>query len=89
MESNIPIWTASQANRASLAKKVVTEGDIAEDFGKAQTADVILALCQTKQEYDDQEMRIFIAKNRDSPAKIEVSIETNFYYGRFYADIEM
>ena len=89
MESNIPIWTASQANRASLAKKVVTEGDIAEDFGKAQTSDVILALCQTKQEYEDQQMRIFIAKNRDSPAKIEVSIDTNFYYGRFYADIEM
>ena len=89
MESNIPIWTASQANRASLAKKTITEGDIAEDFGKAQTADVILALCQTKQEYEDQEMRIFIAKNRDSPAKIEISIETNFYYGRFYADIEI
>lgn len=89
MESNIPLWTASQANRASLAKKVVTEGDIAEDFGKAQTADVILALCQTKQEYDDQEMRIFIAKNRDSPAKIEVPIDTNFYYGRFYAGIEI
>ena len=89
MTNNLPIWTASQANRASLAKKTVTEADIAEDFGKAQTADVILALCQTKQEYEDQEMRIFIAKNRDSPAKIEVSFDTNFYHGRFYANIEI
>jgi replicative DNA helicase len=89
VEENVPIWTASQANRASLAKKVVTVGDVAEDFSKAQIADVILALCQTKKEYDEQQMRIFIAKNRDSPAKVEVSIDTDFYHGRFYSDIAM
>jgi replicative DNA helicase len=89
VESEVPIWTASQANRASLAKKVVTVGDVAEDFSKAQIADVILALCQTKKEYDEQQMRIFIAKNRDSPAKVEVSIDTDFYHGRFYSDIAM
>ena len=89
VDDEIPVWTASQANRASMNKKVVTIADIAEDWSKAAIADVMVALCQTNKEYDEQQMRIFIAKNRDSPAKIEVTIPTNFYYGRFYADIDV
>ena len=88
MESNLPIWTASQANRSSITKKTVDTNDISEDFSKAMTADVILSLCQTNDEHDNSQMRIFVAKNRDSPAKVEATIDTNFHYGRFYAGIE-
>ena len=50
VDEEIPIWTASQANRASLSKSQVTVADISEDFGKAMIADVIVGLCQNKKE---------------------------------------
>ncbi len=89
VEDQISVWTASQANRASLAKRIVTIGDIAEDFSKAAIADVIIALCQTVKEYEAQKMRAFLAKNRDNPAKLEIPFNTNFYWGRLYADVEV
>lgn len=66
IERNCPLWTASQTNRAALDKKIITIADLAEDFSKAAIADVIVALCQTPDEYDTGLMREFIAKSRNS-----------------------
>ena len=84
VEAEIPIWTATQANRGSLSKSQVTVADISEDFGKAMIADVIVGLCQNKKEKEDQEMRLFIAKNRDGTSGMEVLVRTDFAHGRFY-----
>ena len=84
VDDQIPIWTASQANRASLSKSQVTVADISEDFGKAMIADVIVGLCQNKKEKEQQEMRLFLAKNRDGTSGTEVTISTNFAHGKFY-----
>ena len=84
VDEQIPIWTASQANRASLSKSQVTVADISEDFGKAMIADVIVGLCQNKKEKEQQEMRLFLAKNRDGTSGTEVTISTNFAHGKFY-----
>lgn len=64
---NCAVYTAAQGNRASLAKKVVTAGDIAECFAIINTADVAMALCQTMKEKAQGIMRAFLAKNRDNP----------------------
>ena len=84
VEDSIPIWTASQANRASLSKSQITIEDIAEDFGKAQIADVIIGLCQNKKEKEQEEMRFFLAKNRDGTSGIEVSANTDFSHAKFF-----
>jgi replicative DNA helicase len=84
VEEEIPLWTATQANRASLSKSQVTVADISEDFGKAMIADVIVGLCQNKKEKERQEMRLFIAKNRDGTSGLEVLVRTDFAHGRFY-----
>jgi len=84
VDDELPIWTASQANRASLSKSQVTVADISEDFGKAMIADVIVGLCQNKKEKEQQEMRLFLAKNRDGTSGTEVTISTNFAHGKFY-----
>ena len=84
VEQEIPVWTATQANRASLSKSQVTVADISEDFGKAMIADVIVGLCQNKKEKDRQEMRLFVAKNRDGTSGMEVLVRTDFAHGRFY-----
>jgi replicative DNA helicase len=84
VEDQFPIWTATQANRGSLSKTQVTVADISEDFGKAMIADVIIGLCQNKKEKDQQEMRLFVAKNRDGTSGMEVPVKTDFAHARFY-----
>jgi len=63
-ELKIPIITASQANRKSVGKLVVTMEDFAEDFAKAAVADVVIAICQTPEELEDDLCRLYVAKNR-------------------------
>lgn len=65
-EYNCAVYSAAQGNRGSLAKKVVTMADLAECFAIGNTADVMLALCQTNKEKQQGIMRGFIAKNRDN-----------------------
>ncbi len=77
-EYNVPVWTATQANRGSLAKKTISIDDIAESFAKAMIADVIVALCQTPDEHDRNIMRLHLAKNRDSEAWLSVEISIDF-----------
>lgn len=66
---NCPVWGASQATRAALSKEIITMQDIAEDIGKAAIADVIIALCQTREEEQVDQCRLFIAKLRDGSKK--------------------
>lgn len=84
VEDSLPIWTASQANRASLSKTQITIQDISEDFGKAMIADVIIGLCQNKKEKEQEEMRLFLAKNRDGTSAIEVPVNTDFSHAKFF-----
>lgn len=65
-EFQIPIVTASQANRKSVNKLIVSMEDFAEDFQKAAIADVIIAICQTPEELEDDLCRLYIAKNRST-----------------------
>lgn len=65
-ELKVPLLTASQANRKSTGKLVVTMEDFAEDFAKAAIADVVIAICQTKEELEEDMCRLYIAKNRST-----------------------
>jgi hypothetical protein len=65
MRWNIPVWGAAQGNRASLGKAIVTLKDIAESFKAAGNADVVLAMCQTIAEEEEDRLRLFAAKVRD------------------------
>lgn len=64
-EYGVPVWAATQSNRASFSKEVITVADVAEDIGKANNADVIVAMCQTREEEDTDRCRLFMAKVRD------------------------
>lgn len=64
MDMNIPIWTASQANRASSSADVVGLENMSEAYGKAMVADVVLSLSRKPLEKDKGTARIFVAKNR-------------------------
>jgi replicative DNA helicase len=64
MELNIPIWTASQANRDSAKSDIVGLENMAEAYGKAMVADVVLSLSRKPMEKSTKDGRLFVAKNR-------------------------
>lgn len=64
MECNLPIWSASQANRSSANQDVVGLENMSEAYGKAMVADVILSLSRKADEKALGTGRLFVAKNR-------------------------
>jgi hypothetical protein len=64
MEMNLPIWTASQANREASGAEVVGLENMSEAYGKAMVADVVVSLSRKPSEKADGSGRLFVAKNR-------------------------
>ena len=64
MELNIPIWTASQANRDSAKSEIVGLENMSEAYGKAMVADVVVSLSRKPMEKSTGAGRLFVAKNR-------------------------
>ena len=64
VDLQIPIWTASQANKDSSKSDVVGLENLGESYGKAQVADVVLSISRKPMEKSTGEGRIFVAKNR-------------------------
>jgi len=64
MEMNIPVWTASQANRDSAKSDIVGLENMSEAYGKAMVADVVISLSRKPLEKSTGAGRLFIAKNR-------------------------
>jgi replicative DNA helicase len=64
MELDIPIWTASQANRDSAQSDIVGLENMSEAYGKAMVADVVISLSRKAAEKSTGIGRLFIAKNR-------------------------
>ncbi len=64
MDMNIPIWTASQANREAANASVVGLENMSEAYGKAMVADVVVSISRKPMEKATGHGRLFIAKNR-------------------------
>jgi replicative DNA helicase len=62
-----PIWTASQTNRAGLSAEVITMEQISEAFNKCFVADFIFSVSRTIEDKQNNQGKIFIAKNRNGP----------------------
>jgi len=62
-----PIWTASQTNRSGLNAEVVTMEQISEAFNKCFVADFIMSVSRTVEDKQNNQGKIFIAKNRNGP----------------------
>lgn len=78
-EFDTGVWTASQSHRDSMKKEIVTLDTISEDIGKAQIADIIIAVCQTPEELAADKCRLFNAKCRDGK-------KGHLWDGKFYSD---
>lgn len=79
MELEVPVWTASQANRDSAQSDVVGLENMSEAYGKAMVADVVVSLSRKASEKATGFGRLFIAKNRAGRDGIvfPISIDTS------------
>lgn len=60
-----PLWTASQTNRAGLNAEVITMESISEAFNKCFVADLICTISRTIEDKNNNQGRMFVAKNRN------------------------
>ena len=64
MDLNVPIWTASQANRESAQSDIVGLENMSEAYGKAMVADLVISISRKAAEKSGGTGRLFVAKNR-------------------------
>lgn len=64
-EFNCHVLTAAQTVKGAVNKFRITIEDLGESFAQSKVADLIIAACQTEDEYRRNVIRLFIAKNRD------------------------
>jgi len=63
-EFEIPVWTASQANRSSLEEEVIDATKIAEDYSKVMTADFVMSISRKVEDKIANTGRFHVIKNR-------------------------
>tara|TARA_R100001244_G_scaffold36778_3_gene33645 strand:- start:4 stop:1383 length:1380 start_codon:yes stop_codon:yes gene_type:complete len=81
---NTRIWTATQLNRAGLVMETPDESTIAGAVAKLFTVDISIFMAQTKEEREDEIMRLFLCKNRNGPAGRTITIDTDYSFMTFY-----
>lgn len=78
VDYEMPVWGGTQAGRQAIYKEIVHIGDIAEAIEKAAIADVVLSICQTREEEGLGHGRLFLAKVRDAEDHWSIPVNVNF-----------
>lgn len=76
-ELSVPMWTASQGNRSAMKEDVVGIETIAESWGKAGVADVVITLSRQPEDVIINQARLWLAKSRVGPDHWVVPLEMN------------
>ena len=63
-EFEVPLWTASQANRSALEEEVIEATKVAEAYSKVMIADFVLSISRQAQDKISHTARCHIIKNR-------------------------
>jgi len=66
-ETQIPIWTATQTNRAAIDHEVIGADSVGDSYKKVQTADFIMSVSRKVKDKLSNTGRIHIVKNRFGP----------------------
>ena len=64
---DVPVWTASQANRSALEEDVIDASKVAEAYSKVMTADFVMSLSRKVNDKISGTGRWHIIKNRFGP----------------------
>ena len=90
MELDVPIWSASQANRTASSADIVGLENMSEAYAKAMVADVVLSLSRKPVEKASGTARLFIAKNRAGRDGLVFNMRIDTSKSKFFVtDTEM
>ena len=81
-EYQIPVWTASQANRSALEDDVIGAEKIAESYSKIMTADFVISLSRKIEDKIAGTGRWHVIKNRFGPDGITFPSKMNTSNGQ-------
>lgn len=81
---NTRVWSALQLNRSGLVQDTPDESGLAGSISRLFTADAVIIMAQTKEEREDEIMRLHIKKNRNGPSERTIKLATDFGFMTFY-----
>jgi replicative DNA helicase len=81
-ELQVPIWTASQANRSALDEDVIEAGKIAESYAKVMVADFVMSLSRKIEDKIGNTGRFHVIKNRFGPDGLTYPARINTNIGK-------
>jgi len=81
-EFQIPIWTASQANRSALDEDVIEATKVSESYQKVMTADFVMSLSRKVEDKIGNTGRFHVIKNRFGPDGITYPAKVNTNTGK-------
>ena len=81
-EFQIPIWTASQANRSALDEDVIEAGKVSESYQKIMTADFVMSLSRKVEDKIGNTGRFHVIKNRFGPDGLTFPAKVNTNTGK-------
>ena len=81
-EYEIPVWTASQANRSALEEDVIDASKVSESYGKVMVADFVLSLSRKVQDKLSGTGRWHVIKNRFGPDGLTYPAKINTNIGK-------
>ncbi len=76
-EFDVPIWTASQANRSALDEDVIEATKVSESYQKVMTADFVMSLSRKVEDKIANTGRFHVIKNRFGPDGITYPAKVN------------
>ena len=81
-ELQVPIWTASQANRSALDEDVIEASKVAESYAKVMTADFVVSLSRKIEDKIGNTGRFHVIKNRFGPDGLTYPARINTNIGK-------
>ena len=80
-EAQIPIWTATQTNRAAIEHEVIGADSVGDSYKKVQTADFIMSVSRKTKDKLSNTGRIHIVKNRFGPDGMTFPAKIDTFHG--------
>jgi hypothetical protein len=66
-ELQVPIWSASQSNRAAMDEDIIQANNISDSYRKIMTADFVISLSRKMSDKQANTARFHVIKNRFGP----------------------
>ena len=81
-EYEVPVFTASQANRSALDEDVIEASKVAESYSKVMTADFVISLSRKIEDKIGNTGRFHVIKNRFGPDGLTYPAKINTNIGK-------